>query len=267
MLEGAQKRVEGFNYDMRKNVVQYDNVINRHRKAIYTIRRQVLTTEDVQDRIKQLIKEEVTALTSEGPKRNKKFVEEFEVVVPLEAKHIKKLAENPKPKDRANDAMKLAEKLYKSREKDFGAEIMRKLEREVYLQILDTLWMQHLENMDHLRNGIHWRSVGQRDPLVEYRQESQRLFDQLQVTLRSEVVRALYHITEADLGAAQDESFDTELTKAAEHSVEKGVNEVTSGNPDVDFAAKKPAKVKKAKTVTHDKRKKERKNKKKARRK
>lgn len=267
MLEGAQKRVEGYNYDIRKNVVQYDNVINRHRKAIYSIRRQVLTTEDVSSRIYDLIHEEVEALTAEGPKRNKKFVDEFVATIPLETKQIEKLTDSTKPKERAKEAFKLAEKLYKTREKKFGADIMRKLEREVFLQVLDTLWMQHLENMDHLRGGIHWRSIGQRDPLVEYRQESQRLFDRLQATLRSEVVRALYHITENDLGMAKDDSFDTELTKAAEHSVEKGVNEITSGNPDVDFEAKKPAKAKKAKTTVHDKRKKERKNKKKARRK
>ncbi|HEX6462080.1 MAG TPA: preprotein translocase subunit SecA [Candidatus Saccharimonadales bacterium] len=267
MLEGAQKRVEGYNYDIRKNVVQYDNVINRHRKAIYTIRRQVLTTEDVSSRIYELIHQEAEMLTAEGPKRNKNFAEAFESTIPLEAKQIEELAKNTKPKERAKEAFKLAEKLYKTREKRFGLEIMRKIEREVYLQVLDTLWMQHLENMDHLRSGIHWRSVGQRDPLVEYRQESQRLFDRLQETLRTEVVRALYHITESDLGMAKDESFDTALTKAAEHSVEKGVNDITSGNPDVEFEAKKPAKAKKAKATVHDKRKKERKNKKKARRK
>ena len=71
---------------------------------------------------------------------------------------------------------------------------MRKIEREVYLKVLDTLWMQHLENMQHLREGIHWRSVGQRDPLVEYRSESQKLFDGLQRNLREEVLKILLSI-------------------------------------------------------------------------
>lgn len=106
---------------------------------------------------------------------------------------------------------------------------MRKVEREVYLQVLDTLWMQHLENMQHLREGIHWRSVGQRDPLVEYRAESQHLFDSLQATLREEVIRAIFHVHKNDVIAASDQEYETELTKLAENAVEKGVNEITSG--------------------------------------
>ncbi len=271
MLEGAQERIEGYNYDMRKNVVQYDNVINRHRKAVYTIRRQILESEDISERIMDLIQEEATKLTLEGPKRNKKFVDQFEVTLPLDKKVIQKIAELPKPAVRAEYALKEAKALYKQREEKFTSEMTRKLEREVYLQILDTLWMQHLENMEHLRNGIHWRSIGQRDPLVEYRQESQRLFETLQATLREEVLKALYHITEHDFKGAHvhKESFDTELTRAATSSVEKGVNEITTGNPDGDFEDMKlrPKKAVVKTTVAHDKRKAERKNKKKARRK
>jgi preprotein translocase subunit SecA len=110
--------------------------------------------------------------------------------------------------------------------------------------------MQHLENMQHLREGIHWRSVGQRDPLVEYRSESQKLFESLQVTLREEVLRAIYHVrkTDAISRTAQEEEHDTELTKLAEKSVEHGVNEITGGeeNRDNDFSDS----IKKAKTTT-----------------
>lgn len=118
---------------------------------------------------------------------------------------------------------------------------MRKVEREVYLQVLDTLWMQHLENMQHLREGIHWRSVGQRDPLVEYRSESQKLFDSLQATLRDEVLRAIMHVTVRDALARAEEDHDTELTRLAESSVEKGVNEIQKGTSsrDDDFKVKK----------------------------
>ena len=76
---------------------------------------------------------------------------------------------------------------------------MRKVERDVYLQILDNLWMQHLENMDHLREGIHWMSVGQQDPLVEYRRQGQLLFDDMQSTLRHDIVRALFHAEPVDM--------------------------------------------------------------------
>lgn len=130
-----------------------------------------------------------------------------------------------------------------------GTELIRGVEREVYLQVLDTLWMQHLENMQHLREGIHWRSVGQRDPLVEYRSESQKLFDSLQQTLRDEVLRAIYHVhkTDAITREATDDEHETELTKLAENAVERGVNEVTGGelNRDHDFDGK----VQKSKTA------------------
>jgi len=132
-------------------------------------------------------------------------------------------------------------KLYKAKEDELEAHVLRKVEREVYLQVLDTLWMQHLENMQHLRDGIHWRSVGQRDPLVEYRSEAAKLFDSLQDTLRDEVLRAVTHVSARDAVARSQEEHDTELTRLAESAVEKGVNEITSGelNRDGDFGVKK----------------------------
>jgi preprotein translocase subunit SecA len=128
--------------------------------------------------------------------------------------------------------------------------------------------MQHLENMQHLREGIHWRSVGQRDPLVEYRQESQRVYETMQAALREEVIRALYHITKNEVAQATDEKLNTELTKAAENSVEVGVNEVTEVERKVDFGHEPSAVPASApKTKAHDdirkKRKKQRQNRKK----
>lgn len=137
-------------------------------------------------------------------------------------------------------ALEAAKKLYAAKEKELGTELIRGIEREVYLQVLDTLWMQHLENMQHLREGIHWRSVGQRDPLVEYRSESQKLFDSLQATLRDEVLRAIYHVRKTDAITREAVDDETELTKLAERSVEIGVNEITGGeqNRDADFDGK-----------------------------
>lgn len=234
-LENAQKKVEGYNFDARKNVVQYDNVMNRHRRAIYSTRRNILMGSDISEDIKRLIDEEVEALTLVGPKQNPAFATEFETIVPLDSAKLKVLAA-ANEKLRTKKAKELAHKLYQTREKELDSEVMRGVEREIYLQVTDTLWMQHLENMQHLREGIHWRSVGQRDPLVEYRQESQRLFDAMQATQREEIVRALFHVTKRDIASAQDESYDTELTKAAENSVEQGVNEIASGERRAEFA-------------------------------
>ena len=248
-LEAAQKRVEGYNFDTRKNVVQYDNVINRHRKVVYTMRRKILDGDNIKPEIQRLLREKVNELTLVPAKNNPKFAEEFEIVIPLEKKVLNELGAEKKDKLRRTNALEAAQKLYSAKEKELGTEDIRNVERQVYLQVLDSLWMEHLENMQHLREGIHWRSVGQRDPLVEYRSESQKLFDGLQHNLRDEVLRVIYHIhrTDAIVNAAADDEHETELTRLAETAVERGVNEVTGGevNRDQDFEES----VKKASTV------------------
>ena len=238
-LEAAQKRVEGYNFDIRKQVVQYDNVINRHRKVVYTMRRKILEGDSIKPEIQRLLQLKVSQLTELPAKNYPKFAEEFEAIIPLERKKLDSLGDIKKDKQRKTDSLEAAQKLYANKEKELGEEAMRNVEREVYLQVLDTLWMQHLENMQHLREGIHWRSLGQRDPLVEYRSESQKLFDSLQATLTDEVLRAVFHVhkTDALVEQSSDDEYDTELTKLAENSVERGVNEVTGGelNRDGDF--------------------------------
>jgi len=242
-LEAAQKRVEGFNFDARKNVVQYDNVINRHRKVVYTVRRKILDGDNIKPEIQRLLRTAVESLTEVPAKQNPKFAEEFGAIFPLDKDEIKKIGAEKRDRVRTKMALDAAKKLYQDKEDELGSELLRGIEREVYLQVLDTLWMQHLENMQHLREGIHWRSVGQRDPLVEYRAESQKLFDSLQANLRAEVLHAIYQVrrTDAITREATDNEHDTELTRLAETSVERGVNEITSGeaNRDQDFTKTK----------------------------
>ena len=241
-LEAAQKRIEGFNFDSRKNVVQYDNVINRHRKVVYMMRRKILEGEDIEPEIKRLMRDEVKTLTEFSSRVNKRFDEEFKAVFGLDDDLIRGIGVMRKEKDRYKHALTAVEEAYKAQEEKFGADVMRKVEREVYLKVLDTLWMQHLENMQHLREGIHWRSVGQRDPLVEYRSESQKLFDGLQRNLREEVLKILLTITPSE-AAAEDvtdgEEYESELTKMAEGQVEKGVNEISKGERNLDDEFKK----------------------------
>jgi preprotein translocase subunit SecA len=269
-LEAAQKRVEGFNFDTRKNVVQYDNVINRHRRAVYTMRRKILEGDSIKSEIERLIGLKLRELTIVPSKNNKKFASEFEIVFPIDSDKIRLIGEEKNDKLRLELARKATNELYLAKENELDVDIIRKVEREVYLQVLDTLWMQHLENMQHLREGIHWRSVGQRDPLVEYRSESQTLFDSLQATLRDEVLRVVMHVHKTDVVAKSKEDHDTELTRLAENSVEKGVNEITGGeeNRDGDFKVKKADKVhdiNQRKNATRKKKKSQRQNRKKNR--
>ncbi len=270
-LEAAQKRVEGYHFDTRKNVVQYDNVINRHRRVVYVMRRKILEGSDIKPEIERLMTEMVRSLTVLPAKNNPKFNEEFNSVFPASDKELTKVGEIKKDKERFEAGLALVAKLYEKKEKEIEADTLRKVERDVYIQVLDTLWMQHLENMQHLRDGIHWRSVGQRDPLVEYRSESQKLFDGLQATLREEVLRAVMHVHKHDAITAHDEEHNTELTRLAEKAVVRGVNEIDSGeaNRDGDFKVNKAKTASEANRVKNDARKKKksaRQNKKKGRR-
>ncbi|MDR2336585.1 MAG: preprotein translocase subunit SecA, partial [Candidatus Nomurabacteria bacterium] len=233
-LEAAQKRVEGFNFDSRKNVVQYDNVINRHRKVVYMMRRRILEGASIKDDVAKLVAELAERLSEVPVRYNKKFKEELKAVFKLSDDDIEEIVLEKKDKLRVQLAKKKTQELYENKEEELGSETMRKVEREVYLSVMDTLWMQHLENMQHLREGIHWRSVGQRDPLVEYRSESQKLFDSLQNTLMEEVVKLLLSVTKQDLGQVADDEYDTELTKMAGSATEKGVNEISAGEKNLD---------------------------------
>lgn len=267
-LEAAQKRVEGYNYDMRKNVVQYDNVINRHRRVVYAMRHKILEGDNIKPEIERLIREKLIELALVPAKNNPKFVDQFGATFPLNDAEILKIGAEKRDKTRLEKAVEEIAKLYTAKENELTVEVIRKVERDVYMQVLDTLWMQHLENMQHLREGIHWRSVGQRDPLVEYRSESQKLFEGLQATLRDEVLGAIMHVHPSDFRALAEEDHETELTRLAASSVERGVNEITNGeaNRDADFSSvKKQKNENKIRNDARKKKKSERQNRKKNR--
>lgn len=252
-LEGAQKKVEGFHYDARKDVVKYDDVMNRHRKAIYTMRREILMQVDIKKRIKLYIEDEANSIANSPELLTDKLEDIVTHVFPFDDAALDRLFDAESSK--FGDVLKTeAMELYAGQEAAFGEEIMRKVERSVYLQIMDNLWMQHLENMHHLREGITWASVGQRDPLVEYRKQSQIIFDQMQNTMRHEIVKTLFHAQPAQL----DASVETDLTRAARHSVDNADRIIEAEEfHEVDFT---PAKVEAAtQKKAADKRKKARK--------
>ncbi len=252
-LEGAQKKVEGYNFDTRKNVVQYDDVMNRHRKATYTMRREILLQSDIKKRVKAFIEEEARVLAASPMLLSDQYESLITESFPFDDTTLDRLFDSE-----ANKFGKVllteAMELYEGREAAFTPEVMRKVERDIYLQILDNLWMQHLENMDHMREGIHWISVGQRDPLVEYRRQGQHMFEEMQQTLRTEVVRALFSAEPVDA----DRPVETELTRAARHSVDNADKIIEADEfEETDFIPVKEAST--VKKQSHDKIKKARK--------
>lgn len=277
-LEAAQKRVEGYNFDTRKNVVQYDNVINRHRKVVYTIRRKILQGDDISPEILRLADAQLSSMLATRLKRSDtdKF-EKFQAIFPLSLDQIRSIATIKNDRKRLVAARRAILRLYDAKEDELGATLLGGAEREIYMQVVDVLWMQHLENMQHLREGIHWRSVGQRDPLVEYRVESQKLFDSLQRTLQEEVLTVVFHLEKELINADQveDDRYDSDLTKAAASAVEKGVNEAglpaADDTDESDFRStvhpeKSQSEKNRERRVAQKKKKQERQNRKKARR-
>lgn len=260
-LEGAQKKVEGFNFDARKNVVKYDDVMNRHRKVTYETRKALLQHADIHDRIKQFIQEEAHSL-AQLPGQDDNYEALITEVFPFDDTTLDRLFDAEADRFEKVLEQEIYE-LYDARQAAFGSDVMRAVERDIYFQILDNLWMQHLEDMQHMREGIHWTSVGQRDPLVEYRRRAQLMFEAMQVTLRRQVLRNLFHAVPID---AQGEVMqETELTRAARNSV-ANADQITEAEivTEKDFKPRqttKPASSRKKKQA----RKSERQNKKKNR--
>ncbi len=203
------------------------------------MRHEILFQPDITKRIKLFIEDEVKTMAASPLITSEDFEDVVREVFPFDEKAMDRLFDTETDKFERVLQTEVGE-FYAARELAFTPETLRKVERDVYLQILDNLWMQHLENMDHLREGIHWMSVGQQDPLVEYRRRGQLLFEDMQMQLRHQVVQALMHaepVSDEDLGRLSE----TELTRAARQST-SNVNQIIEADSEfeeADFASKK----------------------------
>jgi preprotein translocase subunit SecA len=200
-IENAQKKVEEQNFVMRKNVLKYDDVMNKQRVVIYKQRREVLEGHDLSEQIGKWIDEVVQRAVDTYTQAE--YGEEWDLAALCQAMHdlygsditpgelqeeveLERDALVQEFQDDARDA-------YADKEKELGSELMRELERYVTLQVVDTRWREHLENMDYLREGVHLRAFAQKDPLVEYTGEGQRMFEELSGMIHEEVVGTLFH--------------------------------------------------------------------------
>ncbi len=208
-LESAQVKVEGFYFDMRKRVVEYDDVMNKHRQVIYKLRNKLLeeaenTPDNLRTRVIDLINEEIDLLVNaritEGlsAKEVDAIVKEFITIIPFDDKSqtqlVKELAKTKDPETIIKALKDIAKDTYNSREKAIGLQVTREIEKYVYLTTLDDKWMDHLDNMESLRDGIGLRGYAQRDPLVEYQKESYGMFERLIGSVESEVVKKIYRL-------------------------------------------------------------------------
>jgi preprotein translocase subunit SecA len=217
-VEGAQKKVEEQNFVARKNVLKYDDVMNTQRMVIYEQRRRVLEGEDLSEDVHEWIREIVARTIDQFLEGD--YSEEWDLgalVTAMNTLYGSDITEEELRDEVGLDRESLVDEFvedaldeYRQREARFGADdtgtpIMRELERFIILQIVDTRWREHLENMDYMREGIHLRSFAQKDPLVEYRSEGHAMFEELGAGIREEVVFTLFHaeIEPADAAALE----------------------------------------------------------------
>ncbi len=201
-IENAQKKVETRNFEIRRNLLDYDDVMNEQRKVIYSQRRRVLEGEDMKQPIMEMVDEIIDRLVQEYT-AEKGFLDDEEARALLErAENLfvrrGNISLDSLIDQEAFDAKKLlsdeAHFFYEAREAEMTPEVMREVERVVMLRTVDRHWMNFLNEMQELRRDIHTQAYGQRNPLVEYRLQSARMFEDLIQQLQSDVVRAVYHV-------------------------------------------------------------------------
>ena len=207
-VENAQKKVEGRNFSIRKNVLQYDDVMNKQREIIYKQRREVLDGENLKDNILNMIDSVADCLVPMYINENSN--DEEGVLQEVETEYgITELDSLKKDKVTAEDVIseikEKAHSIYEDKSEKFG-ETFRELERVVMLKIVDQKWMEHIDNMDELKNGIGLRAYGQKDPVVVYRMEGFDMFDEMVQDIKFDVVKLLMHATKRDEGVSRKET-------------------------------------------------------------
>ena len=196
-IESAQKKIEGLNFDMRKHVLEYDDVMNKQRTVIYGKRKQSLDPQtDLSAQIKDMLVKEITNIVNFGLAQEQvdshKIFHEIGTIVPLQhdVDENKSLDQEVLTQHFVNLAMRE----YEKKEQKLGAPVMRQLERVVYLRAIDVLWQEHLDTMEHLRDSVRLRGYGQRDPLHEFKNEGFEIFGRLLDEINRQVAYTIFRV-------------------------------------------------------------------------
>lgn len=199
-IENAQTKVEGHNFDIRKHLLKYDDVINQQREVTYAERRRIIASSNLKETLQGMIETTISGLvqqftTGEDPDEwdLPALYNAVRMIVPLPATLTSSAWANQNPEEIEEQLLDLAEQKYEEMEQTLGAERLRQWERTLMLQMLDMLWVRHLTALDDLRQGIGLRAYGQQDPLVAFQKDAFQMYDQLRAAFQEEVVRRIYH--------------------------------------------------------------------------
>ena len=249
-IEQSQVKVEGFNFDIRKNLVEFDDVANQQREIVYKLRRRVLESDNVRDEILEKLSNQIERnlllFWPEGeiePDYEKLTIGLLDIVPFDDAsiKRIKQELQKRKNKEEVRELMiKTIDDIHQSREKQVGETLMRQIEKYAYLGSIDHLWIDHIDSIDDLREGVRLRAYGQRDPLVEFKNEAYQLFEGLIDKMDEELSHRIFRIgvaapqPEIPLSRARENIDTTDMTGlagGAEEAAKSGEPAFASSNP------------------------------------
>ena len=209
-IEGAQVRVEGYHFDMRKHLVEYDDVVNTQRELIYGERRKILSGADLKANILSMVKEELDDIVSTHLAGERSYDPDLEgliadvsAIFPVPPELNADTLSQMKPKQIEDKLIECAETLYKQREAEMGDNDMRILERLIMLRTMDNLWREHLTAMENMRQEAGWQSLRQIRPVDAYKKEGYKQFQVLLSTIQHDVVHTIYHVVIARKGTQQ----------------------------------------------------------------
>jgi len=247
-IEQAQVKVEGFHFDIRKRLVEFDDVANQQRDIVYKLRRRILESGDVKSEVQEKLNHQIekTVLLGKSEVDEKFDYEKLAIglaeIIPFDDTSLKRIGEEIKKLEGEDNIQNFLEKvlmdIYEKREKDLGEKVMREVEKFAYLGSIDHLWMDHIDHIDDLREGVTLRAYGQRDPLVEFKNEAYNLFENLIDRIDEELSHRIFRIgvampqPEIPLSMAReniDRSDTTGLSGNAEETAKSGEKAFPSG--------------------------------------
>ncbi len=243
-IENAQSKIEGFNFDIRKHVLDYDDVMNKQREVVYKKRREILEMKDTKNEMMRYVNEDIeriVAFNCAGDEIDwdvKELNSNFHGIIFSQGYLTAKLEEIKNDK-RYNSAEKIgamieylrgvAKEVYNRKEAEAGSDQMRSIEKAVILQTMDMSWMNHLDEIDYLREGIGLRGYGQRDPLVEYKREAFNMFSHLMENIRSTIVSTIFRINVVSAAQPAPEQQNLSFSGAGDEVEQFGAAKTESG--------------------------------------
>lgn len=236
-IESAQSKIEGYHFDARNYVLKYDEVMSKHRDAIYKLRKEISSAENLKDKIMAAAKEELDRIIIAHTTSRRadewnieEISEESKAIFGAKTDLIGELREVRDDGEKADFEkmdkilellMRKAEEIYNEKTAKYGAEMMRQTEKMIMLRTIDMFWINHLENMEHLRDSVRLRAYGQHDPLVEYKNEGRRLYEELMASIQGHIIHSVFrvYLEASDTGVSMGKPDNLIEKQAGENSL------------------------------------------------